>query len=43
MFSVLFTFVSFSKVKESVMTSASPVSNKVVILDAGHGIPDERC
>lgn len=33
-------------VEESVMTSATPVSNKVVILDAGHGKPDEgavRC
>lgn len=20
-----------------------PVSNKVIVLDAGHGVPDERC
>lgn len=23
--------------------AATPVSNKVIVLDAGHGIPDERC
>ena len=28
---------------KSVETVALPVSNKVVILDAGHGFPDERC
>lgn len=27
---------------ESVPTVALPVSNKVIILDAGHGKPDER-
>lgn len=24
-------------------TVALPVSNKVIVLDAGHGLPDERC
>lgn len=28
---------------ETVETVALPVSNKVIVLDAGHGIPDERC
>lgn len=29
------------RVGETVLTSATPVSNKVVVLDAGHGKPDE--
>ena len=28
-------------VEESVLTSSTPATNKVVILDAGHGKPDE--
>lgn len=28
---------------KTVETVSLPVSNKVVVLDAGHGIPDERC
>lgn len=24
-------------------TTATPVSGKVIIVDAGHGVPDERC
>lgn len=28
--------------KETVQTTATPVSGKIVVLDAGHGIPDER-
>ena len=27
----------------SVETVALPVSNKVIVVDAGHGVPDERC
>ena len=27
---------------EEKSVTATPVSNKVIILDAGHGIPDER-
>lgn len=37
--------ISGSKVDEisdSIPTVALPVSNKVIIVDAGHGIPDER-
>lgn len=26
-----------------VATVNLPVSNKVIVLDAGHGVPDERC
>lgn len=29
------------KVEDSILTSATPVTNKVVVLDAGHGKPDE--
>ena len=29
--------------KNTVTTVALPVSGKIIILDAGHGIPDERC
>lgn len=24
-------------------TTSTPVSGKVIVVDAGHGIPDERC
>lgn len=27
----------------SIETVSLPVSNKTIVLDAGHGIPDERC
>lgn len=27
----------------TVETVALPVSNKIIVIDAGHGIPDERC
>ena len=29
--------------EKTAQTVATPVSNKVVIVDAGHGSPDERC
>ena len=28
---------------EVIPTMAVPVSNRVIIIDAGHGTPDERC
>lgn len=28
---------------ETIQTTATPVSGKTVVLDAGHGVPDERC
>lgn len=28
--------------QETVQTTATPVSGKTVVLDAGHGVPDER-
>ncbi len=33
---------SFRDIK-TVTTVNLPVSNKVIVLDAGHGVPDERC
>jgi len=33
---------AFTKPKV-VATVNLPVSNKVIVLDAGHGVPDERC
>lgn len=35
-----FTFQT-AKVNDTVQTVALPVSNKVIVIDAGHGIPDE--
>lgn len=37
-----FLFFTTNTNIESIETVALPVSNKVIILDAGHGIPDER-
>ncbi len=28
--------------QNTVMTTATPVSGKTIIIDAGHGVPDER-
>ncbi len=41
----MFTFViqTNSRTTNVVQTVALPVSNKVIVLDAGHGKPDERC
>ena len=30
-------------IEKTVETVATPVTNKVIIVDAGHGTPDERC
>ena len=41
----LFTFViqiGNLNNNETVPTVSLPVSNKVIVLDAGHGVPDER-
>lgn len=29
--------------EETIETVGLPVSNKVIVIDAGHGKPDERC
>ena len=39
----LFVFVfQVASSKQTVQTVSLPVSNKVIVLDAGHGKPDER-
>lgn len=39
----LFTFsIFYNKSTITLETVALPVSNKVIVLDAGHGNPDER-
>ena len=35
-----FTFQK-AQIKETMPTVALPVSNKVIVIDAGHGVPDE--
>lgn len=30
-------------VENTVPTTATPVSGKTIVVDAGHGVPDERC
>lgn len=30
-------------VNNTIATTSTPVSGKTVVLDAGHGVPDERC
>ena len=34
---------SIRKNNDIIEATALPVSNKVIVLDAGHGFPDERC
>ena len=31
------------KNNKTVQTVTLPVTNKVIVVDAGHGVPDERC
>lgn len=32
-----------NNILNTVETVAVPVTNKVIVIDAGHGVPDERC
>lgn len=42
-FLALFVFsFQITKDEKTVETVSLPVSNKVIVIDAGHGIPDER-
>ena len=42
--SVLSYGIVYNKDKRTTITTSSlPVTNKVIVLDAGHGKPDERC
>lgn len=39
----IFVFtIQTAQVNETVETVALPISNKVIVIDAGHGVPDER-
>ena len=40
---VAISLSSYNEVGNYVDTVSLPVSDKVVVIDAGHGIPDERC
>ncbi len=31
------------KKQNTVSTTATPASGKTIVVDAGHGVPDERC
>lgn len=37
-----FFYVGMKKNNETIETVALPVEDKVIIIDAGHGFPDER-
>ena len=41
---LVFTFLiaGITRKSDTIETVALPVENKVIILDAGHGFPDER-
>lgn len=34
--------ISENRIEDTAPTVALPVSNKVIVIDAGHGVPDER-
>ena len=38
-----FAMVGMTRKNETIETVALPVEDKVIIIDAGHGFPDERC
>lgn len=43
-FVMLFAFsFKIAEKEEIVETVALPVSKKTIVIDAGHGVPDERC
>lgn len=34
--------ITTNRTENTVQTVALPVTNKVIVIDAGHGVPDER-
>ena len=43
-FFTIITTININKEKlNAVETVSLPVNNKVIVIDAGHGVPDERC
>ena len=41
-FKIANNMININDKEKTVQTVATPVSNRVVIVDAGHGTPDER-
>jgi len=41
--SIFVCSMTVNNTENTVQTVAIPVSNKVIVVDAGHGKPDERC
>ena len=41
----LFSFIiaTTDKKEDTVPTTSTPVSGRTIVIDAGHGVPDERC
>lgn len=39
---VFSSLLAVNKSSKTVETVSLPVSNKVIVIDAGHGVPDER-
>lgn len=37
----IFVFISTDEKEETIPTTSSPVSGKTIVVDAGHGVPDE--
>jgi len=35
--------IEFNNKNKSIQTMCKPIQNKKIVLDAGHGAPDERC
>lgn len=38
-----FTLMAETQKDNSIPTISLPVSEKIIVIDAGHGLPDERC
>ncbi|MBO4816034.1 MAG: hypothetical protein J5507_03830 [Clostridia bacterium] len=42
-FAFIFTMDNYKSQEEYISTVSLPISGKTIVVDAGHGIPDERC
>ena len=40
---ISFTLKTSKEENDTIETTATPVSGKTIVVDAGHGTPDERC
>ena len=41
-FTFMLTSKSDTEINESISTVSLPISGKTIVVDAGHGVPDER-